>query len=251
MLTSLVTLFTLGLSLGSFLGACAYRIPRGISIISTRSCCPNCDSRLGWMELIPLASFMFQRGRCRSCQKVIPWRYPLFEIVVAAALVILFLLFIASSDFLLKSCFFLLLFLIGVIDWDFQVIPNMVLVAGSLIGVTLKCVVDLPSLPGSIIAAFLSFGIALSVRVLANLVLRREGLGMGDVKLAWLLGLFLGIKLFLVTFWAASLLGATYGLLRSREFRSDPLPFGSFLAVSGVLTFTFDETVLNMFSVWF
>jgi prepilin signal peptidase PulO-like enzyme (type II secretory pathway) len=241
----------LGVSLGSFVDACAYRIPRGISIVAVPSRCPHCRAELRWGELIPVLSFVVQYGKCRSCAMRIPWRYPIFEVVVASGILILFHLDGASVEFLLRAVFFLMMSLVFVIDWEFQIIPNRVLAASSIIGVTLKGVVDVGSLPESILSAFLCFGVVISVRYLANMSLKRESLGMGDVKLAWLLGLFLGFKLFLVAFWVASGLGAVYGLARRAETRSDPLPFGSFIAFASVSVFTFDQAILRVLSIWF
>jgi leader peptidase (prepilin peptidase)/N-methyltransferase len=180
----------------------------------------------------------------------IPWRYPLIELVVATGMLILFSRSGATGEFILKAAVFLLMTLISLIDWDFQLIPNRVLVVGGIFGIALKGLVNLPALPESIVSAFLSFGVIFSLRFLANLLLRRDSLGMGDVKLAFLLGLFLGFRLFLVAFWAASILGAIYGLTRRKSHRSDPLPFGSFLALTSILAFTFDEESLRVLSLW-
>lgn len=244
-------LLTFGLSLGSFVGACAYRIPRGISILAVPSSCPNCQLRLTWSELLPIVSFAMQRGRCLKCSASIPWRYPLTEIVAAGGTVVFFQLFGVTWDLLLKEALFLIMFLVCLIDWEFQIIPNMILVSAAIIGIFLKAIIDLTLLPEALTSAFECFVVVLSVRFLAGLALKRESLGMGDVKLAGLLGLFLGLNLFLVAFWGAAVLGALYGLTRRLGSRSEPLPLGSFLAVTSVLVFTFDREIHALITAWY
>jgi len=250
MLLGHMILLVFGLSLGSFIAACAYRIPRRISVVAVPSSCPECGAVLNWWELIPLVSFMIQKGKCRSCKVNIPWRYPLIEVFVPMSILVLFELFGPTVEFIFRTMVFLFMTVICLIDWEFQIIPNSILVVGGVIGVTLLGLLDLRALLESIFSAFLCFGIVLSIRALANLAFKRESLGLGDVKLAFLLGLFLGFKLFLVAFWIASVFGAIYGLIGGRLHRSEPLPFGSFLALASMLVLTFDQAVVRVLAEW-
>ena len=218
MLLSIGFVALVGLSLGSFLNVCAYRIPRGISIIAPGSACPHCHRPLRWFEMIPLASFALQRGKCTTCHLKISLRYPLYEIFAAASSLSLLLKFEGSGEFVVASVFVLAMSLVVLIDWEFFVIPNEVLIAVFLIGAFLLTLLKPGELPESLLGAAISLAVMFGTRLLGNWAFKRESLGMGDVKLSAVLGLFLGVHLFLLAFWLAALLGSMYGLVRPKKF---------------------------------
>ena len=135
MFESIIISILVGLSLGSFVNACAYRIPRGITIISVRSFCPNCQIKLSWKELIPVLSFIVQGGRCRSCKETISWRYPIVELVVAIVAVFLFFRYGFTLELLQIAIYFLLMIIIVLIDWEYLIIPNNLILVGIGMGI--------------------------------------------------------------------------------------------------------------------
>ncbi len=236
-------LFALGSSLGSFCNLCIYRLPRRLNVITGRSFCPHCKATLRWFELIPLLSFLISRGRCLRCASKISLQYPVVE-AISGVIVVLVCLgngFTAAS---VKITLFLLAMLV-VAFTDFQkfMIPNIVLLISFIAGVILEIAActNCPSGCGirPLYSAFLSsaFSFALMYFILlgGNFLFKKETMGPGDVKLAGVVGFYIGWKMFLAVLWTAAVAGGLYGsfmilvLKRSREMR---LPFGAFLAAA-------------------
>lgn len=241
--TLIVTL--IGLSLGSFVNVCAYRVPRQMSLVGT-SFCPSCKRPLQWYQLIPLVGFFISRMRCASCGGRISLHYPILEAAMGMIGVGLFVKYGPTWDFLAAGTFITIMLLVAVIDWRHLVIPNDVVVTGLICGISLILFSETQGLLESIIASLLAIEVLLSVLLIGNLVLRKECMGMGDVKLAGVIGLFVGFQGFLVSLWLAAIVALLYASIRSSKNRtsrshfslsSEPLPFGSFLALvsSGVL----------------
>lgn len=229
----------LGFSLGSFINACAYRIPRGISVVSPRSFCPGCQTTLRWYDIIPLFGFLISRGRCRNCGVKISLIDPLAELCTAGLAVVLFLEYGASLQFLSFLSFSLIMVLIAVIDWQHLVIPNKIIVSGFILGVVLRIAAfDFSVLLESVLACLAAAAAILFVRLTGNIIFRKETMGMGDVKLSGLIGFYAGLPGFLISFWIAALAGAIFGLgrmaLKGRT-ADTKIPFGTFLAVSSIL----------------
>src|ERR687895_976440 len=178
----------LGLILGSFLNVVAYRLPRGESLARPASRCPGCDTPIRPYDNVPVVSWLLLRGRCRSCGTAIAWRYPLVELCTGILLALVVVVVGTGSDDLwLGLAFALLLVPVTVIDIDFRIIPNTLLIAGAVTAVALLVAFDPDALPEHLIAAFAAGGF-----LLAAALAYPAGMGMGDVKLAFVLGLFLG-----------------------------------------------------------
>ena len=120
--------FVLGLFVGSFLNVCIHRLPRGQSIVMPPSHCPACGKTLGFVELIPLVSFCWQRGRCRSCRVKISWRYPGVELLTGLLFAILYRHF-GLPEVLWQAVFYSILVAIFFIDWEHGLIPNALVAA--------------------------------------------------------------------------------------------------------------------------
>ncbi len=228
-----------GLSFGSFIGACAYRIPRGISVITTRSFCSSCRAVLQWYEIIPLVGFIISQGKCRHCGARIPAADLLVELSAGVLVLLLFLRFGVSIEFMVYTCFVLLMLLVASIDWHHLVIPNRVLLAGFALGFLIQLAgwrtdVLLDSLKGAAGAGIL----LLVVMLIGNLAFRKDTMGGGDIKLATLVGFYIGFQGFLVSLWIAAATGALFGLGRARapgRGLDEKIPFGSFLAAASIL----------------
>lgn len=249
----------LGLSLGSFMNVCAYRLPRGRSLLIPSSC-PSCSRRLHWYQLVPVVSFTLCRGRCSSCAARIPWRYPIIELSAAAVLVFLFFRYGATAHLVLVYSYCLLMLLIAVIDWQHLIIPNELVTLGLILVALFEFWLLPDHVPEFLASSLLSFGTMLSVLLLGNWIFKKETMGMGDVKLAAVVGLAVGFLGFLFSLWAAAITSLLYAagktmlraltpvpLLPSAQV---PLPFGAFLALTSSLVLVFQDEFNDLLASW-
>ena len=231
-----------GLLLGSFSSAVAHRIPIGESWVSGRSKCPDCGAQIAAYDNIPVVSWLILRGRCRSCGERISVRYPLAELGLAAAFVGCYFRFENDWALIALGCVFCLtLLIVTLTDLDHRIIPNQVLIASLIAGVGLAVLADAGDLDERAIAAGVAFAVLFLVALFSG------GMGMGDVKLAGLMGIYLG-RAVAPALLVAFLVGALFGLaLIAREgssARKQKVPFGPFLALGGLVgLFAGDEIV--------
>jgi len=223
-----------GMITGSFVGVVAHRVPLGRSIVGPRSECPSCGTQIAAYDNVPVISWLLLAGRCRSCEARIPARYPLIELAVGIAFAATTL--VLSDDpaaLALGLVFVAVLAAITLTDMEQRVIPNAILLVGSLIGLGIVAATDPAGLPERAGAAVGAGGFLL----LFALIYPR-GMGMGDVKLAAAMGLFLGVSVIPALF-VGIVLGALAGfamMLRyGTEARKHAVPFGPFLAIGGVV----------------
>jgi leader peptidase (prepilin peptidase)/N-methyltransferase len=228
-------LFALGAVLGSFATAVAHRLPRGENWVSDRSRCPECGAEIRARDNVPLVSWLLLRGRCRDCGTRISPRYPLAELTLGVLFAATYLI-LEDEDWwqiALGLVLCLVLVVITLTDLERRIIPNKVVLAGSIAAVALVAIGDPDSLVENVAAALIAGG----VMFLLALAYPR-GMGMGDAKLVAMLGLFLGRAVApaaLIGF----LLGAVVGVLMiaryGAEARKRAIPFGPFLAVGGII----------------
>jgi leader peptidase (prepilin peptidase)/N-methyltransferase len=254
----------LGLSLGSFVNACVYRIPRNISMISARSFCPRCKKGLRWFELMPVLSFVLCRGRCRSCGQRISFLYPAIEIATAVVVVSAFWQNGISLKTVELITFFLLMLIVAAVDWKHFIIPNQVVIIGLIFGLALRGLSGKEELVEAAISSLASFLVLFVIMLFGNILFRRPSMGTGDLKLAAVIGLFLGFQDFLVALWLAAILGTILGMIKylvekkqtqttpdfSRQMSPGVLPFGSFLAFVSIVVLIFEVQIQDFISVW-
>lgn len=244
-----------GLLLGSFLNVCIYRIPRDLSVVAPRSFCPECGEGIAWYDNIPLVSYLGLWGRCRYCRHSIGARYPLVEASTAA----LFALTAARYGWSLATVKWGLFEAIMVVlfwtDLEERILPDELTLGGAIAGLALAFFVRVPGelgpwLAGSIPPVWWSVFnavagacvLTLPIWILAwaySKVRRREGIGLGDLKLLLLVGVFLGIENGIVALLIGSIAGSLVGLLYVLVTRKDAstywLPFGTFLCAGGAV----------------
>ncbi|MFQ6091417.1 MAG: prepilin peptidase, partial [bacterium] len=244
-----------GLAVGSFLNVCIYRIPEGKSLLRPGSHCPHCGAPIRSYDNIPLLSYALLRGRCRLCQAKISVRYPIVELLTAILFVALFIVSGSSLQFLIYCLLVAGLLVVALIDLDRYIIPDRITVPGIVVG--LFCSPFNASLGfggrgivasaiGLLIGGVLFFLIALFGRA----VFRKESMGGGDIKLAAMLGAFLGWKGALLSFFLAFLIGAVVGggvLLVSSKRSSTRLPFGPFLALGATGYILFGDLIIRAY----
>ena len=247
----------LGLSLGSFVNVCIYRIPRGLSIISKRSFCPHCDSQLRWFELIPVLSFLLTLGKCKTCGKRISFFYPVVEILFAVLTFMVFLQYGISVRAFELLIFSFLMLAVAIIDWKHFIIPNQVIIAGLVLGFIVKGFNGQNMFISSVQSSFVSFITLLLIMIIGNYLFQKQTMGMGDVKLAGVIGLFIGYQNFVIALWLAAVVGIVYAVINPSFIRKSQIgnrinliPLGSFLSVASVLIFFFEEPIQNLIDAW-
>lgn len=226
-----------GALFGSFLNVVIHRLPRKESIVFPPSHCPACGARIAPWDNIPILSWLLLRGRCRSCRAPISPRYVVVEALAAGLALLVTARYGFTITGLVYFGFCLALLAVMAIDLEHRIIPDAITLPGTLLGLLLVRWTDVTWLEG-LIGAAVGFGLLLLVGLVYEKVTGVEGMGGGDVKMAAMMGAFLGWKGILLTIFLGSLLGSLAGLgaiALGRGGRRTALPFGTFLAPAAVL----------------
>lgn len=237
--------FILGLCVGSFLNACIYRLPRGISLVAPPSHCPACGARLRPLDLIPVLSYIFLRGRCRHCGGTISPCYPLVEVLTGAGFPLITWKYGVSLYTVAQLVFFSVLVAAAFIDLEHRIIPDRLNLFALGAGVILVALQGTGALEDGLLGAILAGGLLLLVALFS-----RGGMGGGDVKLALVMGLYLGWQKVIVALFFSFLLGAVVGLLwayATRQNLKTAIPFGPFLAAGSFLAMLAGEEIISWY----
>jgi leader peptidase (prepilin peptidase)/N-methyltransferase len=247
----IVIISLLGLSLGSFLNVCIYRIPHKKSILHPGSSCPKCETKIRFYDNIPVLSYVMLRGRCRSCGAAISLQYPLVELLTAALLVIAYLRFGLTWDFAARGILILAMILTFFIDLKHRIIPDVLTLPGIILGFLLSFLVDSPSVLNSALGAIVGGAIFYLAAVLGEILFKKESMGGGDIKLAILLGAFLGWKNVILVFFLSAFFGALIGgaaLFFSKQVKdSRTIPFGPFLALGAIIAIFLGDSIISAY----
>jgi leader peptidase (prepilin peptidase) / N-methyltransferase len=236
---------TFGLAIGSFLNVVAHRLPRLESLVKPRSRCPECKAQIRARDNIPVLGWLLLRGRCRDCSAMISPRYPLVEAGTGLLCALVVLAKGIEPEALLGIAFVLLLVPITLIDLDHRIIPNKLTLLGAVVGLVLVGVFFPDDLDESLIAAAAAGGFFL----LAALVYP-AGMGMGDVKLAAVMGIFLGRAVapaIFVALLAGSLVGAAIIARHGAAARKRGIPFGPWLAFGSVVALFAGDAIVDWY----
>jgi len=240
----------MGAIFGSFLNVVAYRLPRGESLARPRSRCPRCETPIKPYDNVPVLSWLALRGRCRTCRSPISARYPLVEAGTGLLCALVVIAKGADEQALLGLALVLLLVSVTLIDLDHRIIPNSLMLLGAVIAPALVLLVAPDDLPEHLIAAVAAGGFFL-LTVLAY----PRGMGMGDVKLAAVLGLFLGRAVapaLFVALVSGTLVGALIMARKGvQEGRKTAVPFGPFLALGGAVALFAGDALVDWYLLTF
>jgi leader peptidase (prepilin peptidase)/N-methyltransferase len=224
----------LGAVVGSFLNVVAYRLPRSESLVSPPSRCPGCGTPIKPYDNIPVLGWLLLRGRCRVCREAISVRYPVVESITAALAVSVVLVKHSADEIALGLALVVILVPVALIDFDHRIIPNKITAPAALLAVALGLALHPAGVPEQLIA-----GAAAGGFLLVFAIAYPRGMGMGDVKLAAVLGLFLGREVavaLLVGVMAGTIVGgAIMARLGVAAGRKTAVPFGPFLALGGAV----------------
>lgn len=241
-----VLAFIGGAIIGSFLNVVAYRLPRGESLSRPGSRCPSCQTPIKPYDNVPVLSWLLLRGRCRACGAHISARYPLVEAITGLLCAAVVIAKGADEDAWLGLAFVLVLVPIVLIDLDVRLIPNRLTLIGSIAAVVITAIVDPDSLVEALIAAAAAGGFLL----LAVLAYPR-GMGMGDVKLAGMMGLYLGRAVapaMFVALLAGTLIGAAIiARVGVEKGRKTAIPFGPYLALGGLVGLFAGDAIVDWY----
>jgi leader peptidase (prepilin peptidase)/N-methyltransferase len=243
-----ILIILLGLVIGSFLNVCIYRIPLNRTDVKGRSLCPACGNVIPWYLNIPVFSYIFLRGRCKSCGAPISFRYPLVEILNALLTYGAFLRFGFTVPALLAAAFFAILIVVSFIDLDHQIIPDGLAVCILILGVFNFFYGTFVFGESWTVYVFGIFAASLPLYLLG--LLFPDSLGGGDVKLMAAAGLFLGWKLILLALLLGDFIALIYvlALFVQRKFRREtPIPFGPFLSVGMICSLLFGDQLIGLY----
>lgn len=234
-----------GLLIGSFLNVCIFRLPLKESVVINSSHCPRCGTSLRALDLVPVFSYLFLKGKCRYCKAFISVRYPLIELLTGIVFFIT-ALEIGFTAILVKYLFFFsLLIVVTFIDLDHQIIPNQLVIILLVWGLGWQLFRPEISWLQAMFGALLGGGLLLAVAVVS-----KGGMGGGDIKLMFAAGFFMGpaltgLALFL-GFFSGAVVGLILILLRIKK-RKDPIPFGPFLTVSIFVSILWGNGIINAY----
>jgi leader peptidase (prepilin peptidase) / N-methyltransferase len=223
----------LGAIIGSFLNVVVWRLPRGESLVSPGSRCPECGAAIAPYDNVPVLSWLLLRGRCRHCGARISPRYPAVELLTAAVFAAVVAVRGFDDDLVLELPFVASLIALAGIDLDHKLLPNKIVYPMAVYGLVATAIVDSGDLVEHLIAGAGGF-LFLFVAVLAY----PRGMGLGDVKLAGAMGLYLGLSIvpaMLVAFLTGSLVGLGIIAREGAQARKKAVPFGVFLALGGIV----------------
>ena len=236
----------LGLLIGSFLNVVAYRLPRGESLLWPASHCPGCEQPIKPYDNVPVLSWLLLRGKCRNCETRISPRYPAIELLTAVAFGAIVLLNGVDRQLIWELPFAAMLIAVAGIDLEHRIIPNKVMLPSAVFAAATAIALrpdDLVELGVAGAGAFLFF-------LLAALAYP-AGMGMGDVKLAGVMGLFLGtavIPALFIAFLSGTVVGVAVMARHGASGRKKGVPFGPFLALGGLVGLLFGSDLIDLYT---
>ncbi len=266
-----IFVFLFGLIIGSFLNVCISRLPAGKSVVRPRSRCPKCGKEIRAYDNIPVLSYLFLAGKCRSCKTRISPVYPAVELLTGLLFLACYLVFGNSMATVKWAAFSAVLVVLIFTDWRERILPDAVNFTGLGIALAISFFVrpddgtaawlanrifDFPppapviSFADAMIGAAVGGGLLWLVGEAYFRLRGREGMGFGDVKMMLMAGAFLGLRRTILTILAGSLLGAFLGaifIIASRKGSNYELPFGTFLGAAALLVVFFGTPVV----IWY
>lgn len=243
----MVLIILLGLIIGSFLNVCIYRISRDESIFFPQSHCTSCGYSLKPKDLVPVFSYIFLGGRCRSCKEKISITYPLVETLNACLYLLIYLKYGFTLDFLKFCLFASLLIVIGFIDFETKYVYNSTVIFGVVSGVLFDMLiwVETKTMPWNyIVGAFIGFGVIYLIVILTH------GMGEGDIDIALICGLFLGVEGIVVALFIAIIIGGIVAgliLIFKLKNKKDEIAFVPYLAIGGIIASLYGSLLIEMY----
>jgi len=242
-----VVIFIFGLILGSFYTVVGERLPEGKSIVTPPSHCPNCNHRLGILELIPVLSFIFLGGKCKNCRSKIPVLSTLIEILTGTLFLLAYIRFGISIKLFIALIFISMLVIVIVSDIRYMVICDEVLIIGNILIFILLIINNgFKTSLMSLVYGIVSLLIMLLVKTLGDIIFKKESMGGGDIKLMFTFGLVLGIPNAVASIFIASFIGLPISLIMMKKNTSHELPFGPYLSIAAIIILLSGIDIVNV-----
>ncbi len=243
-----IIIFIYGTVFGSFFNVVGYRLPNGLSLINPKgSFCPNCKHELRWYELIPVLSFLIQKGKCTNCKNKIALFYPLIETLTGILFLSSYLIFGFSTEFvigLLLSSYFVIVL---VSDGKYMIIPDTVTL---FFGITIIITQILTYGPFEtlmyVVNGIALFGIIFIFMKITTLIFKKESLGGGDIKLEFVVGLSIGLVNGLFSIFIGSLIALPMALINQKRNKTNVIAFGPFLLLGALLIYFFKLDIVSI-----
>lgn len=257
-----IAIFIVGLIVSSFLNICIYRIPKGLKLLSPPSRCTSCGTKLKVYDMIPIVSWIFLSGKCRYCKNKIPTRNILVELLTVTLFVLIFL-DVGKRIYLIPALILTSIFIIVTfIDIDTQTIPNGIMLFGLAAAIIFVALSIVPDIQGtyiekmldSVYGALIGFSPLFIINIISRVLLKRDGMGGGDMKLMAVTGLFLGmthtIVAMLLSIYIGGLAGAIILLCSKKNKTSSSghyMPFGPFLALGSFISMLYGTDIIRWY----
>lgn len=245
-----ITIGLLGLLIGSFLNVVIYRVPRGESIVSPGSHCPACEHALRAWELLPVISYLIQKGQCRNCHVSISWRYPVVELLTGILFFVTAMLTLSTEThtarLLLNLVFVAVLVALSFIDLDTFRLPDVLTLP--LLGLGLISAFFIPGNPSGWESVLSALGAGGLFWIIARVY--PQGMGLGDVKLVAAMGAFLGFPSIFLAIFMGSFVGAFIGIFQlfvGRKHFRQQIPFGPYLAFGAVFALLWGTRIFDWY----
>ena len=246
-----ICIFIIGICFGSFFNVVGYRLPNNMSIIYPDSHCPNCNHKLGKLELIPILSYLIQKGKCKNCSSKISCFYPIFELLTGILFVLCYLsykdVYPELLNIIYACAFSSSIIIIMISDIKYMIIPDEVLVFFSIVLVIIKLLIIEKTIGYN---SFLDLGyqiifilkdglimfiIMYLIRLFGNLIFKKDSLGGGDIKMMTYISFLFGWKLSIVVIFIASFIALPLSIINMYRNNEHMLPFGPYLGIGALI----------------
>lgn len=244
----------MGIILGSFYNVVGYRLPRGESLLFPSSHCPNCNKRLSSLELIPIFSFLLQKGKCKNCGLKISLFYPFFEFMTGLLFMVSYLIFGININLLIALTFVSMSLIIIISDYKYFIINDEVLIVSIILFlIEIYLLRGTNGLIYSLIDGLIAFTSMYLLKKLGDFLFKKESMGGGDIKLLFVFGIVLGWEMAILSIFVASFLGLPISLIvLNKKNKEHIIPFGPFLVIGALLILFFKidmNTILSLYNI--
>lgn len=246
-----IVFFIFGTVFGSFYNVVGDRLPEGKSIVKPSSHCPKCGHKLKCFELIPIFSFLFQRGKCIKCKSKIGLIHPLFELLSGLLFMIAYLVFGINPPLIIALTFISILLIIFISDIKYMIIPDEVLIIGIIALFIESWIIKgiVPSLY-ALLDGIIAFAIMIALKKLGDFLFKRESMGGGDIKLMFVFGFVLTWPMALLSIFIGSIIGLPLSLLVMSKNSSHEIAFGPLLSIGAIIILFFQINLDKFLSIY-
>ena len=228
--------FILGTVMGSFYNVVGCRLPNGESLVTPPSHCPNCNHRLGFFELFPILSYLFQGGKCKHCKVKISFIYPLFELLTGILFALSYFIFGLTPELLVALTFVSTLLIVIISDFKYMIIPDELILFSLVMLIMQKLFIGVPVLEMTL-DIVIPFVVLLLVKIFGDFVFKKESLGGGDIKLMSIFGIVIGFENAILSVGLASFIALPTALLMLLIKKNGMIPFGPYLSIAALLMY--------------